>query len=206
MKVKLIVVVVILLCAFLSVYLTLGQQPSSISSKRGEEQASQTSIPRLTIPDIRFQAMNLDRKIEISSLRFDVALLNFWATWCAPCLVEMPSLIKMVNSSPSQGAGRMVLLAISTDENKEDIQKYLQKLKHQYPELDLNKNIYWIHDESKNISLQKFNVLRVPETIIINHRLEMIEKVVGERLWDEKEKQRILNKATGVGKGDQPSL
>lgn len=181
MKIKILVFVFIGFVVGFCIYFSAFQKPHVLS--RVDDDKSY-AIQQLTIPDIRFQAMGMNRKIEISSLDFDVAMLNFWATWCAPCLKEMPELVKKASLSSRETGAKIMLLAISTDENVEDVEKYIKKLALAHPELDIEKNVYWIHDKDKSISLQKFNVLRVPETIIVNRQLQVLQKVVGEVNWD----------------------
>ncbi len=52
-------------------------------------------------------------RISLDELRGKVVLLNFWATWCPPCVEEMPSLLKVAREYESQG---FVLLAVNKDE------------------------------------------------------------------------------------------
>jgi thiol-disulfide isomerase/thioredoxin len=55
------------------------------------------SVPRLRLTDMQGQSLSLE------SYRGKVVLLNFWATWCAPCRAEMPDLIKLQEQYRSQG-------------------------------------------------------------------------------------------------------
>lgn len=54
-------------------------------------------------------------RISLDELRGKVVLLNFWATWCPPCVEEMPSLLKVAREYESQG---LVLLAVNKDEEE----------------------------------------------------------------------------------------
>jgi len=61
-----------------------------------------------------FTLRNLDnQEVSLSELRGQVVLINFWATWCGPCQVEMPHLQRMHEELSEQG---LTILAVSVDE------------------------------------------------------------------------------------------
>lgn len=64
-----------------------------------------------------------DETIDLSSLKGKAVLLNFWATWCAPCRVEMPVLNELAKSDSSD----VVLIAINFQQSPEMIRRYLAK-------------------------------------------------------------------------------
>lgn len=67
---------------------------------------------------VDFSLRNLDgQQVSLSSYRGKVVLVNFWATWCGPCQVEMPHLQKIYTELSPQG---LVILGISADDPKLD--------------------------------------------------------------------------------------
>jgi thiol-disulfide isomerase/thioredoxin len=58
--------------------------------------------------------------IHLASYRGRVVLLNFWATWCGPCVEEMPSLLELHHEMPS-----LVILAISIDQDPEAYSRFI---------------------------------------------------------------------------------
>jgi thiol-disulfide isomerase/thioredoxin len=80
--------------------------------------------PRLALRDLS------GRNIHLRSLRGKVVLLNFWATWCAPCLVEMP-----VFASWQQqfGPQELRVIGISMDDDSTPVRDLAAKLKLNYP-------------------------------------------------------------------------
>lgn len=70
------------------------------------------------------------QSINLASLRGKVVLLNFWATWCAPCLQEMPVFSSWQRQYGSQG---FQVIGISMDDESESARKLVEKLKIAYP-------------------------------------------------------------------------
>ena len=87
-----------------------------------------------------------------------IIFLHFWASWCAPCLVEFPDLLKLAESQKDN----LVILAVSTDETKSDIYKFLKQLKTEIPQ-----NVQIIQDVDKVISQDLYQSVKLPETFVI---------------------------------------
>lgn len=69
-------------------------------------------------------------RITLKSLRGKVVLLNFWATWCAPCQIEMPVFSRW---QQQYGAEGFQVVGISMDDDAAPVRKLLAKLKINYP-------------------------------------------------------------------------
>jgi len=67
--------------------------------------------------------------VRLESFKGKVILINFWATWCGPCRVEIPSLIEL----QQQYAGDLVVLGVSVDDTAEKLQPYATAMKINYP-------------------------------------------------------------------------
>jgi cytochrome c biogenesis protein CcmG/thiol:disulfide interchange protein DsbE len=72
------------------------------------------------------------RKIVLSSYRGKVVLLNFWATWCGPCLTEMPTFAEW---QKQYGSGNFQVIGISMDDTTPDVIATASRLKLNYPVL-----------------------------------------------------------------------
>jgi len=120
--------------------------------------------PGFTLPDLEGQMHGLD------DLRGRVVVLNFWATWCPPCVDEMPSLQKLHEALDAKG---LSVVAVSVDERFEDIERFVDTF-------DLTFTI--LHDEGMRTA-RAYQTFKYPETYIIDRDGRVKSKVVGERDW-----------------------
>ena len=106
------------------------------------------------------------KQIDLNSINTDnIYILNFWATWCAPCKDEMPSLNQL------QTRDGIFIFPINMEEvNLKKVDKF-------YKDLDINNlNIYF----DNGLKLVKVFALRgVPTTIIFNKNKEMVARISG---------------------------
>ena len=120
-------------------------------------------------PKVYNQIIFQDRdgnEIDLNSINTDeIYILNFWATWCAPCKDEMPSLDKL------QVKDGVFIFPINMEEkNVNNIDKF-------YKDLNI-KNLNTYFDDG--LKLVKVFALRgVPTTIILNEKKEMVAKISG---------------------------
>ncbi len=85
--------------------------------------ASEMFQPGAVAPEFELESL-AGEKVTLKSFRGKVVLVNFWATWCVPCVAEMPALERLYKSLKDKG---VVVLAINTDasENKEAVRKFV---------------------------------------------------------------------------------
>ncbi len=95
-----------------------------------------------------------DETIDLSSLKGKAVLLNFWATWCTPCRVEMPVLNELAKSNPSD----VVLIAVNYQQSPEMIRRYLAK-----NEIDFSVAL-----DSEGVISKMYKVTALPTTIFID--------------------------------------
>ena len=70
----------------------------------------------INIPAPDFTIQDSDHSVTLSQLRGKIVVLNFWATWCPPCIEEMPSLVQMQNKMQGKD---VTVLAVSVDDDPE---------------------------------------------------------------------------------------
>lgn len=121
-----------------------------------------------------FVAKDLDgEEVELASFKGKVVILNFWASWCGPCIEEVPSLIKLVK----EFKGDVQLIAVSGDSNRADIDVFMKS----FPEMK-GENIHIIYDEDRSL-MKQFQVTRLPESLVLGLDQKLVKKVVGSIEW-----------------------
>lgn len=105
-------------------------------------------------PDFTLKSLS-GKNIKLSELRGEVIMLNFWASWCAPCRQEMPILEKIYQKYQPLG---FTLLGVNVEENSDDAKAYLKDVEVSFPILFDNQN---------KVS-QLYDVIAMPSTIMID--------------------------------------
>lgn len=123
-----------------------------------------------TAPD--FTVQNGQQTVRLSQFRGKVVVLNFWATWCAPCIDELPSLQALQKARPD-----IQVLAVSIDDDADAYAKFLK----QY---DIN--VLSIRDGSTGANL-KYGSVRVPETFVLDRNGVVKRKFIGPQQWTNSE-------------------
>ena len=117
-----------------------------------------------------FTVQDSDRSLKLSDFRGQIVVLNFWATWCPPCVEEMPSLVEMQRRMQAKG---ITVVAISVDV---DQGAYNQFLKDHYV------NLLTVRDPDQN-SNRLYGTFKFPETYIIDRSGVMRRKFIGAIDW-----------------------
>jgi cytochrome c biogenesis protein CcmG/thiol:disulfide interchange protein DsbE len=132
----------------------------------------------MPVPQVRFET--LDGKVfDLSQFKGRPIILNFWASWCPPCVAEFPSLVKLV----TQAKGKFVLVAVSNDKDPKDVEKFLQKFPQLRSTLDQSSDIHIVIDRDGKSAATNFAVMRLPETFVINKGYLITRKFVGLVDW-----------------------
>lgn len=128
-----------------------------------------------------FELRDLDgKKVSLSEFRGKVVLLNFWATWCAPCRAEMPSFENLYRNFKGKG---LVVIGVSVDNSDRTVKSFVREKGITFPIL---------LDEKKEVSFDDYGVIGLPVTFLIDRKGNIVEKFFGERQWDSEEiKERI---------------
>ena len=110
------------------------------------------------------------RETTLSECKDKVVFINLWATWCMPCVAEMPTIQSLYDSLKSD---RVAFLIIS-DESKETVQKFLTDKTFTFP-------VYLYSKELPNV----FKTLGIPATFILSRDGSVVFKEVGSAKWDD---------------------
>ena len=128
-----------------------------------------------------FRLLSLDGKsISMSSYRGKVVMVHFWATWCPPCVEELPTLERLYRSSFGKD---LEILAVSVDEGGAGaVGQFMQKNRFALPVL-LNP------DQSVS---RRYGTLKFPETYLIDREGIVRRKVIGAADWMSPEAQKAI--------------
>ena len=127
--------------------------------------------PKEKVPAPNFTLEDLNgRKVGLKGLKGKVIFLNFWATWCAPCVQEMPTMEKLHKTFGQKG---LTVLAVNYREDAKEVKKFFSKYKLTFIALlDLDGKVS-----------ERYRTWGLPVTVIINKRGEIVAKVIGSRDW-----------------------
>jgi len=143
------------------------------------------------MPDLKFQDAS-GKTLSLADFRGKTVLFNMWATWCAPCRAEMPSLDKL---QAEEGSERFQVVAVSVDTNGKD------KPKNFFASLGL-KNLALHTDPSGNLFSTMQSIGRgvgLPTSIIIDPRGCEIGYMPGPADWSSPEAKALIEAALPSG-------
>tara|TARA_B100000902_G_C27146325_1_gene831306 strand:+ start:365 stop:829 length:465 start_codon:yes stop_codon:yes gene_type:complete len=112
--------------------------------------------------DINGKVVNLDKHKD------KIIMLNFWATWCAPCMAEMPHLQKIQHKYKDE----LLLIAVSVDEarDKSKIKPYIKSRGYDFTV---------VHDDDRSLMAFYNPTMELPYNVIINHNREIVYQSAG---------------------------
>lgn len=126
--------------------------------------------PRIGEAAPDFSLQDAGRTVALHDYKGQVVVLNFWATWCPPCVEEMPSLVQMQSRLKDKG---VTVLAVSTDIDGDAYQKFIKNYK-----VDL----LAVRDP-RQVSNSLYGTFKFPETYIIDRQGVVRRKFIGAVDW-----------------------
>jgi thiol-disulfide isomerase/thioredoxin len=146
-----------LVAGFLGCFLLLG----------GCDRGSKPELVGSVAPD--FTVSDAQRTVTLHDYKGRVVVLNFWATWCAPCIEELPSLIQMQHEL----GDRVTVLAVATDQDPDAYQRFVR---------DHHVDLITVDDTAEK-SNAKYGTWGWPETYIIDRKGIVRRKFIGPVEW-----------------------
>lgn len=125
----------------------------------------------------------IDQPVTLAAFRGKPLIVNLWATWCAPCLTEMPSLDRLAG----QLDGKVQLIVVSADiEGRRAVTPYFEKMafKHLRPYLD-----------KENVLPLGVKAAGLPVTLIYDAEGKEVLRVNGPLEWDEPQARALIEEA-----------
>jgi peroxiredoxin len=140
------------------------------SKKETSRDAKIASSSVQTLPISRYEDLE-GNTIELDQYKGKRILLNFWATWCRPCIEEMPSLLKAQSRLKKEG----YVFLLASDQSIETIKKFKAKKNFDFNFIKFTG------------SLAQLKIQALPTTFIYNEKGEKVDEITGGVEWDSQE-------------------
>ncbi len=108
------------------------------------------------------------RTVDLSKLRGKVVVLNLWASWCATCVEELPSLLALQRQMPD-----LVIVAVSIDQDADVYHRFLEKN---------HVNLMTVRDADQQVNAL-YGTAQIPETYVIDRQGNLRRKFVSAQNW-----------------------
>lgn len=128
------------------------------------------------IAKVKLKELN-DQPIDLGQYEGKVVFINFWATWCKPCIQEMPT----IESAQSKLKNEKIIFLLASNEDKDRIEKFIKK--HKY-------NFNYVHLEN----LEELKIQALPATFIFNAEGKLKFSESGFRNWDDPPNIELITK------------
>jgi thiol-disulfide isomerase/thioredoxin len=149
----------VMLCA--NVFSQTTQSPRKAPAAAAETPLLGTPVPDATVHDVEA------KPIKLSQFQGKATVITFWATWCSPCIKEMPTFSKLVE----QYQGKLQVLAIAMLDTREDVVHFVKK--------NPTHKFTWLLDpegENENSAItQAFGVTGLPTNVFIDAEGKVME-------------------------------
>jgi len=137
--------------------------------------------PRVGAAAKAFTVQDSDRTVALNQLRGQVVVLNFWATWCPPCVQELPSMMDMQDRLKTHG---VTVVGVSIDVDEDAYHRFLKQR---------GVNFLTVRDPEQKVA-GLYGTSGWPETYVIDRQGVLRRKFVGPINWDSPEVLQFLSK------------
>ncbi len=183
MKILLSSVIMIFLVPGIGTPIPAAEEKTGIGDHRIDKLMRKLRIIPLhqIMPPDDFALKDLDGKmVRLSDYRGKVVFLNFWATWCLPCRIEMPSMEKLYRKFKSRD---FTIVTINLQETTKAVKAFFKRYRLTFPAL---------LDSDGNVG-RSFGIRSIPATFILSQKGGMIGKAFGPRKWDGKDAEKLFD-------------
>ena len=132
------------------------------------------------VPDLAFETMD-GRPAGLADFAGKVVVLNFWATWCAPCREEMPSLDRLQAAFDPE---KVLVVALSVDRaGPERVQAFLT---------EIGVTRLSVYRDPKASTTRAIKVLGLPATLLLDRQGHEVARILGVAAWDSPEVVQVI--------------
>lgn len=174
-QVVFLVVLVLIVILFVAGYILTAKGPASNKIIESGDRAPEFSLPAQD-----------GRLVSLSEFRGKVVMVHFWATWCPPCVEELPTLDKLYRGL---AAKNFIMLAVNVDEGGvEAVAPFMQRNR---------LNVPILFDPGGAIA-RFYGTYKLPETYIVDQRGVVRYKAIGPKDWTDPRNVKILQDLLGA--------
>jgi thiol-disulfide isomerase/thioredoxin len=119
------------------------------------------------------------QQVELNKYYGKTVFINFWATWCKPCIEEMPSIQNAITAL----SDKEIVFLFASDETKEEIETFISANNYRFKFLTAG-------------NMEELNVRGLPTTFIFDANGRLVFSEMGARKWDSRESIALLTKIT----------
>lgn len=130
-------------------------------------------------PEFSLVAWPKGEKTSITQRQSKIRVMNFWASWCAPCMLEMPSLQRLHDAYRERG---LEVLAVNVDEDAQAVDEAVKKLKLTLP----------LFSDADGTLGDLFQVEALPHTLILDSQGKILHQEIGDRDWMDDEMKKSV--------------
>ena len=130
----------------------------------------------VTLESIKLKKLS-GEEIDMKDFKDKVVFLNFWATWCKPCIQEMPT----IENAQSLLKNKNVVFLLASNENTEQIESFKARRNFQLQFVQVQ-------------NLEALNIQALPATYIFSRDGDLVFSEVGFRMWDTPENLNLITK------------
>lgn len=109
-----------------------------------------------------------DQPVSLDQFKGKTVVINYWATWCKPCIAEMPSIQRAQDLLTKKG----IVFLFASNESVDQINEFKKEYNYNFNYLRL-------------LNLEELNIQALPTTHIINRKGELVFSETGARKWDD---------------------
>jgi len=142
---------------------------SSCSSKK-----ENTGI--ISLEDVKLSTLT-GQSIDTDEFEGKVVFINFWATWCGPCIQEMPS----IDKAQALMTGKNVVFLLASNEDPEQIERFSKKHDYSFLYVQLN-------------NMEELKIPALPTTFIFDAEGRLKFSETGSRMWNEPVNIELITK------------
>jgi peroxiredoxin len=157
------ILLIFMIIAGVGIIVLLQTKDASFDLSQAPRTRKRVLAPKFALPDLA------GKMVSLADFKGKVVLLNIWATWCPPCVAEMPSMETLYQELKDED---FEIIAVSIDESGSDVvAPFMKKHKLSFPALT----------DTQGTTKNLYQTTGVPESFIIDKDGIIVEKVIGPR-------------------------